>query len=83
MTEDQLSSFIAAAKADPALMERLDGTEDIASVVAIAKDAGFTISADALKSKAGVGDLSDEELEATCCSSTGTVISGVSLCVGC
>jgi predicted ribosomally synthesized peptide with nif11-like leader len=66
MSEEQFKVFLEAIKGDPALQERLKAAEDLDAVVAIAKEAGFTISkAIVLKAQAQEAlELSDEELEA-------------------
>ena len=61
MSEEQLKAFIEAVKADAGLQEKLKAASDADAVVAIAKAAGFMISADALK-KAQT-EVSEEELE--------------------
>ena len=61
MSEEQLKAFMEAAKANAGLQEKLKAATDADAVVAIAKEAGFTISADNLK-QAQV-EVSDEELE--------------------
>lgn len=61
MSEEQLKAFMEAVNADAALQEKLKKASDSDAVVAIAKRAGFLITADELTcSQAGV---SDEELE--------------------
>ncbi len=61
MTQEQLTALIAIAKGNTSLQEKLKAAADADAVVAIAKAAGFVISADDLKkSKA---EVSDEELE--------------------
>ena len=61
MSEEQLKAFLEAVKADAGLQEKIKASSDADAVVAIAKDAGFSISADELtKAKPG---LSEEELE--------------------
>ena len=62
MSEEQLKVFLEKVKADTSLQEKLKAAGDADAVVAIAKEAGFTISADELKSFQS--SLSDEELEA-------------------
>ncbi len=62
MSEEQLKAFLEKVKADTSLQEKLKAASDADAVVAIAKEAGFSISADDLK-KAQVTELSDEELE--------------------
>ena len=59
MSEEQLKAFIAKVQADPSLQEQLKA--EGADVVAIAKEAGFSISADDLKK--AQSEISEEELE--------------------
>lgn len=61
MSEEQLKAFLEAVKADAGLQEKLKAAADADAVVAIAKAAGFVISADNLKRIQA--ELSDEELE--------------------
>ncbi|WP_114993441.1 Nif11-like leader peptide family natural product precursor [Synechococcus sp. UW179A] len=61
MSEEQLKAFIEKVKADTSLQEKLKAAGDADAVLAIAKDAGFSISADDLKN--AQSDLSDEEIE--------------------
>ena len=73
MSAEQLAAFWAAVKADASLQEKLSASTDgeidtpleAAAVVAIAKDAGFTITAgDLLRADAqAILELNDEELE--------------------
>ena len=62
MSEEQLKAFLEKVKADTSLQEKLKAAADNDAVAAIAKEAGFSISADNLKN-AQVTELSDEELE--------------------
>ena len=62
MSEEQLKAFLEKIKADTSLQERLKAAADIDTVVSIAEEAGFIISAEDLKN-AQVTELSDEELE--------------------
>ena len=70
MSEEQLKAFLEKVKADTSLQEKLkaaaDATKpkaaDANAVAAIAKEAGFSISADDLK-KAQAIEISEEELE--------------------
>ena len=59
MSAEQLTAFWAAVKADASLQEKLKAAGDADAVIAIAKAAGFAISADELKKV----ELSEEELE--------------------
>ena len=58
MSEEQLKAFLAKAKGDTSLQEKLKAAANPDAVLAIAKEAGFSISADELKS-----EISEEELE--------------------
>lgn len=57
----QLNAFLEVVKTDFALQEKLKAAIDADGVVAIAKAAGFVVSADELKN--AQQELSDEELE--------------------
>ena len=61
MSRAQLKAFLEAVKADVGLQEKLKAATDADSVVAIAKAAGFVISAEELK-KAMI-ELTDDQLE--------------------
>ena len=61
MLEEQLKAFIEKVKADTSLQEKLKATADSDAVLAIAKEAGFSISADDLKKAQSA--ISEEELE--------------------
>jgi predicted ribosomally synthesized peptide with nif11-like leader len=61
MSEEQLKAFLEAIKADAELQEKIKAAADADAVVAIAKAAGFVISAEELKK--AQSELSDEELE--------------------
>ena len=61
MSEEQLKSFLEKVKADTSLQEKLKAAADADAVLAIAKEAGFSISTADLE-KAQL-ELSDEELE--------------------
>ena len=62
MSEEQLKAFLEKVKDDTSLQEKLKAATDNDVVAAIAKDAGFSISADDLKN-AQPTEISDEELE--------------------
>ena len=59
MSEDQLKAFLEAVKADDAIQEKLNAAGDNDAVIAIAKAAGFSITAEELIQL----KLSDEEVE--------------------
>jgi bacteriocin propeptide, TIGR03798 family len=61
MSEEQLKAFLEAVSADAGLQEKLKAAADAHAVVAIAKAAGFVISADELKKSQA--EISEEELE--------------------
>ena len=61
MSEEQLKAFLEAVKADASLQEKLKAAGDADAVIAIAKAAGFAISADDLKK--AQSEISEEELE--------------------
>ena len=61
MSEEQLKAFLEAVKADAGLQEKLKAAGDADAVIAIAKAAGFAISADELKK--AQSEISEEELE--------------------
>ena len=62
MSVEQLKAFLEAVKADEGLQEKLKGAGGADAAVAIAKGAGFVISAEELQSEAE-RELSDDELE--------------------
>ena len=62
MSEEQLKAFLEKVKADTSLQEKLKAAADSEAVLVIAKEAGFSISADDLKkaqSKASDAELED------------------------
>jgi predicted ribosomally synthesized peptide with nif11-like leader len=61
MSEEQLKAFLEAVKADAGLQEQLKAAVDADAVVAIAKAAGFVISAEELQR--AQAEISEEELE--------------------
>ena len=61
MSEEQLKAFQEKVRVDTSLQEKLKAAVDADAVTAIAKEAGFSISADDLKN--AQSELSDEELE--------------------
>ena len=63
MPEEQLNAFLEKVKVDNSLQEKLNAAADSEAILAIAKEAGFSISAEDLtKAQA---EVSDEELEAS------------------
>ena len=64
MSEEQLKAFLEKVKADTELQEKLNGAVDSDAVVEIAKAAGFSITAEDIRSMQSESvELSDEELE--------------------
>ena len=63
MSEEQLKAFLEKVKADTSLQEKLKAASDADAVVSIAKESGFSISADDLKN-AQSREISEKELEA-------------------
>ena len=61
MSEEQLKAFLGKVKEDTSLQQKLEAATDSDAVLAIAKEAGFMISADDLKNDQL--ELSEEELE--------------------
>ena len=61
MSEEQLKAFLEKVKGDTSLQEKLKAAADANAVTAIAKEAGFSISADDLTN--AQSELSEEELE--------------------
>ena len=49
MSKEQLKAFLEKIKGDTSLQEKLKAADDADAVVAMAKDAGFMISADDLQ----------------------------------
>jgi predicted ribosomally synthesized peptide with nif11-like leader len=65
MSEEQFSALLAQLQEDSGLMEKFNGAADLEAAVAIAKDAGFDVSADDWHQyQAGQGSISAEELAA-------------------
>ena len=62
MSEEQLKAFLEKVKADTSLQEKLKAAADADAVLAIAKDAGFSISAEDLNN--AQSEIGDAELEA-------------------
>ena len=61
MSEEQLKAFLEKVKGDTSLQEKLNEAADADAVVEIAKEAGFSITAEDMQSS--TAELSDEELE--------------------
>ena len=61
MSEEQLKAFIEKVQGDDNLQAKLKAAADSDAVLAIAKEAGFSISADDLKN--AQSEVSEKELE--------------------
>ena len=61
MSEEQLKAFLEKVNADTSLQEKLKVAADGNAVVAIAKEAGFSISADDITK--AQSEISEKELE--------------------
>jgi predicted ribosomally synthesized peptide with nif11-like leader len=61
MSEEQLKAFLEAVKADAGLQGKLNAAGSVDAVVAIAKAAGYVISAEELMM--AQADVSEKELE--------------------
>ena len=73
MSEEQLNAFLEKVKGDTTLQEKLNGAADSDAVVEIAKEAGFSITAEDFQSmQSATVELSDEEL--------GNAAGGIRLC---
>ena len=64
MSEEQLNAFLEKVKSDAELQEKLKASADANAVVAIAKEAGFSITAEDIQSmQSATVELSNDELE--------------------
>ena len=64
MSKEQLKAFLEKVKSDSSLQEKLKAAASPEAVVEIAKDAGFSITAEDIQSmQSATVELSDEELE--------------------
>ena len=61
MSEEQLKAFLDKVQGDTSLQVKLNAAADSDAALAIANEAGFSISADDLKK--AQSEVSDEELE--------------------
>ena len=65
MSEEQLNAFLEKVKADNSLLEKLKEAASPEAVLEIAKEAGFSITAEDFQSmQSATVEVSDEELEA-------------------
>ena len=71
MSEEQLKAFLEKVKSDTSLQEKLNAATEVDDVIAIAKEAGFMISAEVLKKD----QPHIEDVELRCCWRAGLCIS--------
>ncbi len=71
MSEEQLKAFLEKVKAEASLQARLNAAGDADAVAAIAKEAGFSISADDITKVQS--EISEEELEGVSGGKEGTM----------
>ena len=62
MTEEQLNAFLAKVMADTGLQQKLNEATSPEEFIAVAKSAGYSVTAEALSE--ATSNLSDSELEA-------------------
>ena len=66
MSEEQLKAFLEKVKGDTSLQEKLKAEASPEAAIEIAKEAGFSITAEDIESmESETVELSDEELENT------------------
>ena len=64
MSEEQLNAFLEKVKGDTSLQEKLKAAASPEAAIEIAKEAGFSITAEDIQSmQSATAELSDEELE--------------------
>ena len=63
MSQGQLTAFIEKVKDNTSLKDKLKSAADADSALAIAKEAGFAITAEDIQSMQSAMNLSDNELE--------------------
>ena len=64
MSEEQLKTFLEKVKGDTSLQEKLKAAASPEAAIAIAKEAGFAITAEDIQSlQSATVQLSDEDLE--------------------
>ncbi|WP_114992792.1 Nif11-like leader peptide family natural product precursor [Synechococcus sp. UW179A] len=78
MTQEQLTAFLANAKGNSSLQEKLRAAADANAVAVIAQEAGYSVSADGLNK--AQSRLSERELENA---AGGTISIPTIICWGC
>ena len=78
MSEAQLQAFLEAVATDATMQGKLAAAADADAAVAIAKEAGFSVTADELRKLNQEKELTDQELENV---SGGTIFGGSNRCV--
>ena len=80
MSAEQLKAFLEKVKADTSVQDRLKAAADSDAVLAIAKEAGFMISADDLKTQSEISDAELERVAGGCANGIVTECSGFDQC---
>jgi len=80
MSEEQLKAFLQKVQGDTSLQEKLKAAADANAVAAIAKEAGFSISADDITQ--AQSEPSDTELEAAGGGIVGILLTEIALLGG-
>ena len=80
MSEEQFKAFLEKVQGDTSLQEKLKAAADANAVAAIAKEAGFSISADDLTK--AQSELSDQELEGVAGGLRGSINTNAAACCG-
>ena len=80
MSEEQLKAFLEKVKADTSVQDRLKAAADSDAVLAIAKEAGFMISSDDLKTQSEISDAELERVAGGCANGIVTECSGFDQC---
>ena len=61
---DNMKKFLEEVSKDKKLIEKLQKAETSEAVIALAKEIGFVLTSEDLKSKETISEISDDELEA-------------------
>ena len=81
MSQEQLKAFLEKVKGDTSLQEKLKAAADVDATLAIAKEAGFSISGDDLKD--AQLEISDEDLEGAAGGGRYSIFYIPTICRGC
>ena len=82
MSEEQLKAFLAKAKDDQSIQDKLKAAKTPEDVVGIAKEHGYKFTANKITelSEEKITELSEEELEGVAGGGLGLLSDGVTLC---